>query len=147
MLSPNFSVLEFTRSNTASRLGIDNTLDPAQTAAAQLLCVNVLEQVRTRFGPVHVLSGFRCPALNSAVGGSKTSQHMAGEAADIEVVGVSMLDLFLWIKDNCEFDQLLLEFVQPAVPGSGWVHVSWSAARLRQETLVIDRAGTRPWSP
>ena len=126
-LSENFTMAEFIKSDTANRLGIDNTPEGQHLEAAKALFENVVQKVRDHFGPTVINSGYRCPELNEAVRGSKTSQHCHGEAADIEVPGVANGDLAQWIVDNLEFDQVILEFYTPGQPSSGWVHVSYKA--------------------
>jgi uncharacterized protein YcbK (DUF882 family) len=137
-LSQHFTLEEMIKSQTGSRKGIDNT--PTQEVVENLkqLCENVLEYIRVRFGkPITVNSGYRGPALNKAIGGAKNSQHMTGQAADIEIIGVDNKVLFNWIKDNMEFDQLILEYYKEGVPDSGWVHVSWNSQGNRKQVLVI----------
>jgi len=126
-LSENFTMAEFIKSDTANRLGIDNTPEGEHLEAAKELFENVVQKVRDHFGPTVINSGYRCPELNEAVRGSKTSQHCHGEAADIEVPGVANGDLAQWIVDNLDFDQVILEFYTPGQPSSGWVHVSYKA--------------------
>jgi hypothetical protein len=126
-LSKNFSLAEFTKSQTAERKGIDNTPQGEHMDAAVALFENVVQPVRDHFGPTVINSGYRSPELNDAVGGSSKSQHCKGEAADIEVLGVANPELAQWIHDNLDFDQLILEFVTPGIPDSGWVHVSYKA--------------------
>ena len=125
-LSKNFSLKEMTKSQTALRRGIENEPGEEQQANLQQLCEQVLQKVRDHFGkPVNVNSGYRSPELNTGIGGSPTSDHCKGMAADIEISGVSNYELAEWIKNNCEFRQLILEFYTPGVPDSGWVHVSY----------------------
>ena len=126
-LSKNFSMAEFTKSQTAERKGIDNTPQGEHLEAAVALFESVVQKVRDHFGVTTINSGYRCPELNAAVGGSATSQHCHGEAADIEVPGVANSDLANWIVDNTDFDQVILEFYTPGIPDSGWVHVSYKA--------------------
>jgi len=126
-LSKNFSLAEFTKSQTAERKGIDNTPQGEHMDAAVALFENVVQPVRDHFGPTVINSGYRSPELNDAVGGSSKSQHCKGEAADIEVPGVANSSAAQWIHDNLDFDQLILEFVTPGIPDSGWVHVSYKA--------------------
>jgi len=126
-LSKNFSMAEFTKSQTAERKGIDNTPQGEHLEAAKALFENVVQKVRDHFGVTTINSGYRCPELNEAVGGSATSQHCHGEAADIEVPGVANSDLAEWIVENTDFDQVILEFYTPGIPDSGWVHVSYKA--------------------
>lgn len=143
-LSQHFSLSEMTKSQTAERKGIDNTPGEKEIEALKSLCVNVLEKIRAHYGkPVTVNSGFRCKKLNTAIGASKSSQHMLGQAADIEIAGVSNLELARWVSANIEFDQLILEFHNVNVPDSGWVHVSWNTAGNRKQILTIDKKGTR----
>lgn len=98
----------------------------------------MLDAVRAEFGPVTIRSGYRAPAVNRAVGGAPGSQHLRGEAADFEVVGRSNIEVAAWIRDHLRFDQLILEAFHPAEPSSGWVHVSWTAARRpRQQVLTM----------
>lgn len=118
---------EFIKSDTAKREGIDNTPEGEHLENAKALFENVVQKVRDHFGPTVLNSGYRCPELNQAVRGSKTSQHCKGEAADIEVRGVANGDLAQWIVDNLDFDQVILEFYTPGEPSSGWVHVSYKA--------------------
>lgn len=137
-LSQHFTLEEMTKSQTGSRKGIDNT--PSQEVIENLkqLCEHVLEYIRVRFGkPITVNSGYRGAALNKAIGGAKNSQHMTGQAADIEIVGVDNKVLFNWIKDNMEFDQLILEYYKEGTPDSGWVHVSWNSQCNRKQVLTI----------
>jgi hypothetical protein len=142
-LSANFTLKELTKSDTATRLGIDNTPDEAVIESLKLLCENVLQPVREHFGKsVTVNSGYRSPESNAAVGGSKTSDHCKGQAADIEIDGISNPDLAHWIMDNCDYTQLILEFYTQGQPNSGWVHVSYDPSNLKmQELTAVKVAG------
>lgn len=136
-LSDNFTVREFTKSQTGVRLGINNSMNEEQFNSAKALCENVLERVRKYFGVVTVNSGFRGTELNKAVGGESTSQHTKGEAADIECPGVDNYTLARYIKEQLDFDQLILEYYIPGVKDSGWVHVSYRAdGKNRKEVLT-----------
>ena len=126
-LSKNFTLQEFTKSQTALRQGIDNTPGEEHLANATQLFRNVVQRVRDKFGVTVINSGYRGPKLNEAVGGSSKSQHCKGEAADIECPGTPNAELAEWIRDNLVFDQLILEFYTPGIPDSGWVHVSYKA--------------------
>lgn len=77
--------------------------------------------------PVTVSSGYRSPKVNAKAGGASTSQHVRGQAADMEIPGVSNYEVALWISKNLDFDQLILEFYTPGEPNSGWVHVSYNS--------------------
>ena len=139
-LSENFTMAEFIKSDTADRLGIDNTPEGEHLENAKALFENVVQKVRDHFGPTVINSGYRCPELNEAVRGSKTSQHCHGEAADIEVPGVANGELAQWIVDNLEFDQVILEFYTPGQPSSGWVHVTYKKdGSNRNKALTASR--------
>ncbi|MEK9644291.1 MAG: D-Ala-D-Ala carboxypeptidase family metallohydrolase [Alphaproteobacteria bacterium] len=141
-LSEHFTLGELTRSRTADRLGIDNSPTKADVERMRALCVAVLEPIRNVMGPVRVNSGFRSAVLNLAIGGAKDSQHMLGEAADIECADVSNLALARWIESSSiDFDQLILEFYRFGDPSSGWVHVSHRAEANRREVLTATRVG------
>ncbi len=131
-LTPHFTLAEMTRSETASRRGIANVPGPAVIKALELLCVNVLEPVRAHYGlPVIVTSGYRSPKVNAAIGGSSTSQHCFGMAADFTVAGVRNIDVAQWMQRRLKYDQLIYEFGE-----SGWVHCSWNSHRLRNMELT-----------
>tara|TARA_R100000657_G_C4624820_1_gene74177 strand:+ start:97 stop:558 length:462 start_codon:yes stop_codon:yes gene_type:complete len=134
-LSDNFSLHEFTRSQTAIRHNIENVPNDKQIFNLRNLCVNVLQPVRDYFmKPMIISSGFRCVELNIKIGGSITSQHVQGQAADIEVLDVGNLELSDWINKNVKYDQLILEFHKPEEdPHSGWVHVSYNTDENRHE--------------
>jgi hypothetical protein len=139
-LSPNFSLHELTKSETALRLDLDNTPDDEATENLRLLCEKVLQPVRDHFGKgVKVNSAYRSPESNAAVGGSKTSDHCKGMAADIEIPGVANADLAQWIMDNLDYTQLILEFYTPGIPDSGWVHVSYDPANLKKQELTATK--------
>lgn len=134
-LARNFTLAEMVKSQTAARQGIDNTpTDPQIVEALRAVAVSVLQPVRDHFGnPVFVTSGYRCPQLNTAIGGSANSQHMKGQAADFEVAGHSNFAVAEWVRDNLEFDQLILEFYTPGDPHSGWVHCSFLPGDCRRD--------------
>ena len=135
-LSANFTLQEFTKSQTATRQGLDNTPNEQHVASAKKLFENVVQKVRENFGVTVINSGYRGPALNEAVGGSTKSQHCKGEAVDIECPGTPNYDVANWIKENLEFDQLILEFYTPGIPDSGWVHVSYKSEGNRKHVLT-----------
>lgn len=133
-LSPNFSLAEMTRTSQP----FANVPTATEIANLRVLCVKVLEPIRAHFKrPVRVNSGFRGAKVNAAVGSKPTSQHRLGEAADIEIDGVSNAVLAKWIRDNLEFDQVILEAYRPGVAGSGWVHVSYRTGRLRKSAMTM----------
>lgn len=123
-LSPHFTLEELTNSSTAKRLGIKNEPNEEQILNLTALVNNVLQPLRQSLGkPVVINSGFRCPELNKAVGGSPNSQHMAGEAADIRVDDAKdAIEKLHIIIEHGVFDQLILEI--KAKNGKMWIHVS-----------------------
>lgn len=144
-LSKNFSLGEFVKSQTALRKGIDNwPTDQDIIDKLQLLCENVLQPVREHYSkPVSINSGYRCLRLNRALGSKSSSQHVKGEAADIEIATLDNYDLACWIRDNLEFDQIILEFHLRGDPRSGWVHVSYKGPDdNRKQCLTINKHGT-----
>jgi len=141
-ISRNFTLEELTKSTTAARHGIKNMPDAKQLESLKLLTEKVLQPLREKLGlPIRINSGFRSNKLNKLVGGSTKSQHSKGEAADMEVIGVDNKKLAEWIRENIEFDQLILEFYDAAAndPNSGWVHVSYSDKKLREQVLTAKR--------
>ena len=139
-LTNNFSLAEMVKSDTALRHNMDNTPGETEIANLKTLCEKVLQPVRDHFQTgVKVNSGFRHPEVNAKVGGSKTSDHCKGQAADIEIPGVANADLAVWIMDNLDYTQLILEFYTPGVPDSGWVHVSYDSANLKKENLTATK--------
>ena len=135
-LSENFTLQEFTKSQTAERRGIDNTPVEGHIENAKALFENVVQPVRDNFGVTVINSGYRCGDLNYAIGGSNTSQHCKGQAVDIECPGTPNYDVAKWIEENLEFDQLILEFYTPGIPDSGWVHVSYKTEDNRKGVLT-----------
>ncbi|MCC8131340.1 MAG: D-Ala-D-Ala carboxypeptidase family metallohydrolase [Ruminococcus sp.] len=132
-----FTIEELTRSDTATKRGIDNTPTAEAVRNLTTLVDKVLDPLRTAWGgPIVVNSGYRCKALNDAVGGSKTSDHMTGRAADIEAADrskASNTKLFNLIQSlGLSFDQLIDE------SGMSWVHVSYrSEAENRKQILKL----------
>jgi hypothetical protein len=86
-----------------------------------------------------ISSGYRSPELCIAIGSKITSQHATGNAADLEIPGVDNKVLATWIKENLEYDQLILEFYRDGEPDSGWVHVSWNSEKNRSNSLRAAR--------
>tara|TARA_Y100000034_G_scaffold53660_1_gene65865 strand:- start:121 stop:603 length:483 start_codon:yes stop_codon:yes gene_type:complete len=135
-LTKNFSYPEMIKSSTADRLGISNDATREHVINLVNLCNFILQPVRNEFGPIRVNSGYRSPALNAKVGGSKTSQHCNGEAADFESSRISNPDLAAWIAKNLEFDQLILEFYDGVDPNSGWIHCSYKKDGTNRGTTL-----------
>tara|TARA_B100001121_G_C18462013_1_gene513751 strand:- start:204 stop:686 length:483 start_codon:yes stop_codon:yes gene_type:complete len=146
-LSENFSLEELIRSSTARRIGLDNIPNDEHLKNLQVVVDEIAQPLRDHFGkPVRINSGYRSPALNDAIGGSKKSQHSKGEALDLEIDGVSNLEVADWITDNCDYDQVILEFYNPAEgPNSGWVHASCKAnlSENRERNLIALKDGKK----
>jgi zinc D-Ala-D-Ala carboxypeptidase len=142
-LTNNFTLHELTKSETALRHNLDNTPSEEVVANLKLLAEKVLQPVRDHFAKgVKVNSGYRAPEVNAAVGGSRTSDHTKGMAADIEIPGVPNAELAQWIEENMEYTQLILEFYTPGIPDSGWVHVSYDPQNLKKQSLTaVKREG------
>ena len=142
-LSENFSLGEMTKSQTSERKGIDNVPSRIDIEAMEKLCENRLQPIRDHYNkPFMVSSGYRSPELCLAIGSSIKSQHAKGQAADFEVPGISNMALAEYIKDNLEFDQLILECYKGG--NTGWVHCSY-VHEPRKDVLTFDRSnGYRP---
>ena len=127
-LSPNFTLKELTASDYAVRNGIDNTPSSEIIESLKRTCQG-LELIRALVGgkPITIKSGYRCPKVNTGIGGARNSQHVVGEAADITIHGISNKELYNRIKTNLshEVDQCISEF--PDIDGEpAWIHVSFS---------------------
>ena len=139
-LTKNFTLAEMTKSETALRHDLDNTPNEQEISAMKLLAEKVLQPVRDHFGKgVKVNSGFRNQDVNQKVGGSRNSDHTRGQACDIEIPGIPNAELAEWIKDNLQFNQLILEFYTPGVPDSGWVHVSYIPEDNKKQVLTATK--------
>jgi hypothetical protein len=142
-LSKNLALAEVTRSETAKRNGISNMPTPEHIENFKKLAENVFQPIREHFGvPIHISSGYRSKALNTAVKGSLSSQHCTGEAIDIDMDGTDITNaqIFHFIKDNLNFDQLIAEF--PVNSNPAWVHVSYeSTGKQRKQILVAKKVG------
>lgn len=141
-LSKNFTLKELCHSNTANRLGIDNSVK-SQTAIANLqrLSNKVLQPLRDEFGPFTVSSGYRGLELNRYLGSQDTSQHVLGQAVDIKSSKfknkkLSNLDIALWLFNNVEFDQLILEKLKTHKDHAGWIHVSYADEESNRKELL-----------
>ena len=135
-LSKNFSLEELTKSQTATRKGIDNTPSPEHQANLQSLCTAILQPIRDHFSQVvTVSSGYRSQELCLAIGSKITSQHAKGQAADFEIFGVSNKELADYIHEHLDYDQLIIEYWKESDPNSGWVHCSYSEGNNRNQYL------------
>ena len=142
-LSRNFSLQELTKSETAIRKGIDNTPDDVIISNLTTLCNMVLQKVRDCHGSVIITSAYRSSELNKAIGGSTTSDHCKGCAADFEVPGLDNKELARWIIDNLTFKQLILEFYEEGNPNSGWVHCSFEEGENNNQVLRAIKDGKK----
>lgn len=142
-LSHNFTLAELTKSETAIRRGINNTPPPSVIENLQQLVTHVLQPIRDKFGPLIVTSGYRSRQLNVAIGGSATSDHVLGMAADIEAPALDNKVLAQYIQNNFKFTQLILEFYTEGEPHSGWVHVSYNKDNLKQEVLTAIKRNSK----
>ena len=135
-LTAHFTLAEFTRSESAKRHGVSNEPTPEHLQNLITLCEKVLEPIRIKFGPINISSGYRSKALNHYIGGSLNSQHCEAKAADIDMDGMdgaSNTEIFNYIKDSLDFDQLIWEFGNNNKPD--WVHVSYNGAKNRKQVL------------
>ena len=124
---------------TATRLGIKNKAGSGEIKNLTDLCYGVLEPTRAKFDkPITITSGYRSEELCEAIGSKKTSQHTKGQSVDFEVAGVSNLEVALWISNNCDFDQLILEYWNDEEPNAGWIHVSFVEGSNRKQILTFD---------
>ena len=135
-ISKNFCLSEFTRSDTAKRLGINNdNVDMEVVLNLAFLCHMVLQPLRDRFGPITISSGFRTKALNQAVGGAPNSQHLMGEAADISLpTKAKGEEYYEFMKTLPVFDQLIWERSR----GTYWIHVSIKRLGTNRRQILSD---------
>ena len=153
-ISKNFTLLELTKSNTATRLGISNTPDKEGIHKLRLLATELLQPLRNAVGPLRVTSGYRSESLNKAIGGSfkldedgnyvALSQHCKCEAVDLQFVKRGKMDnmkIFDAIINHAlEFDQCILEFggatAEKDSDNPDWIHLSWKVTENRRQILV-----------
>ena len=133
-----FSLPEMCASNTAAAHGITNVPGIRETVNLTFLCTKVLDPLRAANGPITINSGYRCPSLNSLVGGVSNSQHVTGQAADISIKGDIAYGkkLFNWIKQHVEFDQLIWEHNKQ---GTYWIHVSYNLDGNRKQAFELTK--------
>jgi len=151
-LSEHLDLSEVTKSDMAKRKGISNEPTPEHLENFKKLAENIFEPIRKHFNqPIFISSGYRSKELNTAIGGSLTSQHCSGEAIDIDMDGrsntVTNKAVFDYIKSNLNFDQLIWEFGTDSNPD--WVHVSYeSTGRQRKQVLKAVRVnGNTTYKP
>src|SRR5210317_1386293 len=137
-LSKHFKLEEFEKSMTATRLGIENKAGSGEIKNLTDLCYGILEPTRAKFDkPIYISSGYRSEALCEAIGSKKTSQHTKGQAVDFEIIGESNLAVALWLTNNTDFDQCILEYYT-GEQNSGWIHVSYKEGSNRKQVLTFD---------
>jgi hypothetical protein len=149
-LSKNLALAEVMRSETAKRKGISNMPTPEHIENFKKLAENVFQPIREHFGvPIHLSSGYRSAALNKAVGGASSSQHCKGEAIDIDMDGTTVTNkqIFEFVRDNVNFDQMIWEFGTDTNPD--WVHVSYNSdgAQRKQILKAVKAGGTTKYLP
>ena len=138
MISKHISYKEATHSATALRRGLDNTPNEEQLKCMKEVAENLFEPLRKWVGgPIKINSFFRGEPVNTAIGGSKYSQHMKGQAIDIDDTfgHKTNAEMYHYIKDNLDFDQLIWEFGDDKNPN--WVHMSWVSHRPNRKKLTI----------
>ncbi len=144
-ISPNLTLKEVSKSLTATRRGIDNEPQGEHLTALINLANNVFQPIREHFAkPIFVSSGYRSPELNKAIGGSKTSQHCKGEAIDIDNDAreyPTNADIFWYVYDHLDFDQMIWEFGDDKSPS--WVHVSYKSEGNRKQVLRASKSKGR----
>jgi hypothetical protein len=139
-LSKSFTLNELTKSQEATRLGIENIPNEEHIENLKILCEKILQPLRDYYGmPVSVSSGYRSVALCEAIGSTNKSQHTKGQAADFEIFGVANKDVADFIIQNLDYDQCILEFWNENEPNSGWIHCSYSSSGNRKQYLKAQR--------
>ena len=130
---------EFTKSQVATRKGIKNMPGSGDIKNLENVAYEILEPVRAKFEkPVMINSGYRCLELNRKIGSSDSSQHTKGMAVDFEIIGTPNIQVAYWVKNNCDFDQLILEFYKPDEDNAGWIHASYCDGNNRKQVLTFD---------
>jgi len=137
------SLKELLFSETATRLGIDNTPTDEILINLQTLIQEVINPIVNHFGDIKITSGYRSPELCLKIGSSIKSQHCLGMAVDCEVLGVPNKELADWVVNNLEFDQVILEFWKPEEANSGWVHISYNKSNNRKMYLRAFKSNSR----
>ena len=138
MISKHISDKEAVYSNTAIRRGIENKPNKEQLENMVKIAENIFEPLRSYVGgPIKINSFFRCPELNTAIGGSSKSQHCKGQAIDIDdsYGRCTNAEMFEFIKEHLDFDQLIWEFGNEENPA--WVHVSYVSEEVNRNRCLL----------
>jgi zinc D-Ala-D-Ala carboxypeptidase len=143
-LSAHVTRAEFEQSTSATNYGISNVMTDFDLERAKTLCERVFEPIRAHLNrPIKINSGYRSPALNKRIGGAKNSQHVLGEAVDLDLHDRA---LFEWIIDNVDFDQLIFE--GGTENSADWFHISYREGRNRKQVLrMVKKAGKSTYIP
>jgi zinc D-Ala-D-Ala carboxypeptidase len=136
-MTDGFNYNDFVYSDTANKYNIQNVPSPDQIENGKALFENIVKPIRDRFGEIRITSAYRNPELNKLVGGVGDSQHMAGQAIDIQTPGISRYQVAHWIIENLEYDQLILE--------PTWLHISYSRVKNRKENLKEHNGSLVPY--
>jgi len=134
--APNFTFWEFIKSDTSMRLNIDNFPQEDYIWDNIKNLAKYIQLIRNNFGPIKILSGYRCPLLNATIGGSKNSNHCFGLAIDIEPINyeIKLIDILNWTYNNINFKELILEY-----PPGGWIHISYQKDNNKKILKLKDR--------
>lgn len=145
-LTDNFTLKELTQSQTALRNNLSNEPNQENIDNLKELCINVLQPLRDYYeAPIKITSGYRSEELATLIGSKPTSQHCQGEAADFEIPGFDNKQVASHIKNNFEFDQLILEYYDDSDINSGWIHCSFRKGNNRKQCLTKDKNGYKEW--
>jgi zinc D-Ala-D-Ala carboxypeptidase len=144
-LSKNLTLFEMIRSETAKRKGVSNQPTPEHIENMKVLAEKIFQPIREHFDvPIYISSGYRSAALNKKIGGVKNSQHLTGEAIDIDMDGsgskITNVQIFNYIRENLFFDQLIWEYGNNVTPD--WVHVSYSVTGTNRRQVLRATKGT-----
>ena len=136
-MTESFNYNEFIYSDTATKNKIQNVPSPDQIENGKALFKHVINPLREKYGEIRITSAYRNQELNNLVGGVDDSQHMTGQAVDIQTPQISRYEVANWIIDNLEFDQLIVE--------PTWLHISYSRTKNRKEVLKYHRGSLIPY--
>ena len=147
-MTQSFSIRELTYSDTAIRLGIDNTPTDEILKNLQNVIQFILEPISNNFdSQIMITSGYRSPALCQAIGSKPTSQHTLGMAVDFEILGTPNKEVSDWIVNHLDYDQCILEFWTPSEANSGWIHCSFSSNNRKQYLRAYKQHGFIVYEP